>query len=211
MRWGDETTGDLWIKSKTDVTDTSISTKLGKPATTNRHPISSLSSINCTDQCGIPGSWCERLPHFKIDFAPSSGEELQSEYFVSREQGVSVINELNSLFGNQLSTLSMITEIRLVAKSPIWLSGAYDQDVLAIHFTWFPFEKDILEFLPILETVFCKYLARPHWGKLFAMDDNYLSIVFPKYYDFQALLRKYDPQQKFRNCFIDTLFPNHDR
>ena len=31
-----------------------------------------------------PGRWSDRLPHFRMGFTPSSGEELQSEYLVPR-------------------------------------------------------------------------------------------------------------------------------
>ena len=39
---------------------------------------------HCTEQLGVPGPWHDRLPHFRLEFTPSSGEELQSEYFVPR-------------------------------------------------------------------------------------------------------------------------------
>jgi len=41
---------------------------------------------NCTEQLGLPGPWHLRLPHFRLEFTPSSGDELQSEYLVPREQ-----------------------------------------------------------------------------------------------------------------------------
>jgi len=53
------------------------------PATRPLHPIEALSAENCTQQMGVPGPWHERLPHFRMNFTPSSGEELQSEYFVT--------------------------------------------------------------------------------------------------------------------------------
>jgi xylitol oxidase len=53
-------------------------------ATRHLHPIASVSAENCTEQMGIPGPWFERLPHFRLGFTPSSGEELQSEYILPR-------------------------------------------------------------------------------------------------------------------------------
>ena len=61
------------------------------PATRNVHPIAELSAENCTEQMGVPGPWYERLPHFRMGFTPSSGKELQSEYFVPRENAVDAI------------------------------------------------------------------------------------------------------------------------
>lgn len=40
--------------------------------------------MHCTRQLGEPGPWNERLPHFRLDFTPSNGAELQSEYLVPR-------------------------------------------------------------------------------------------------------------------------------
>ncbi|UWX55545.1 hypothetical protein NYZ99_03335 [Maribacter litopenaei] len=57
-----------------------------KAATRNLHPITELSAENCTDQLGVPDSWYDRLPHFKMGFTPSSGEELQSEFFVPMDK-----------------------------------------------------------------------------------------------------------------------------
>ncbi len=54
-------------------------------ATRNLHPIAELSAENCTEQMGVPGPWYERLPHFRMGFTPSTGEELQTEYFVPRQ------------------------------------------------------------------------------------------------------------------------------
>ena len=46
------------------------------------HPIAELPAEPCTEQLGVAGPWHERLPHFRMGFTPSSGEELQSELFV---------------------------------------------------------------------------------------------------------------------------------
>ena len=55
-----------------------------RPATADRHPILGIDPVNCTPQLGRPGPWSDRLPHFRMGFTPSTGEELQSEYLVPR-------------------------------------------------------------------------------------------------------------------------------
>ena len=52
------------------------------PRRVDRHPILGLDPINCTPQLGVPGPWAERLPHFRMGFTPSNGEEIQSEYLL---------------------------------------------------------------------------------------------------------------------------------
>jgi xylitol oxidase len=92
--WQKNRVNEVWIKSKIEKNE------LFKPqpefygakaATKDLHPIAEISAINCTAQLGVPGSWYERLPHFKMGFTPSSGKELQSEYFVPHKNAVDAI------------------------------------------------------------------------------------------------------------------------
>ncbi len=50
-----------------------------------------------TTQGGVPGAWLDRLPHFRMAFTPSNGEELQSEYFVAREHALEAIARLRRI------------------------------------------------------------------------------------------------------------------
>ena len=68
------------------------------PATVDRHPILGLDPVNCTPQLGAPGPWSDRLPHFRMGFTPSSGEELQSEYLrAARATRVAAIEAVRAL------------------------------------------------------------------------------------------------------------------
>ena len=58
-----------------------------RPAEGPWHMVPGMPPENCTEQLGVPGRWHARLPHFKLEFTPSSGDELQSEYFVARSDG----------------------------------------------------------------------------------------------------------------------------
>ena len=84
--WQNKNLSQVWVKSKVEQNKKFNKPKDlygAKPATRNLHPIKELSAENCTEQMGVPGPWHERLPHFKMNFTPSSGKELQSEFFVS--------------------------------------------------------------------------------------------------------------------------------
>ena len=63
----------------------------GRLADGPRHPIAGLPAGNCTVQLGIPGPWHERLPHFRSEFMPSAGSELQSEYLVPIERATEAL------------------------------------------------------------------------------------------------------------------------
>ncbi len=171
-------------------------------ATKNLHPIASVSAENCTQQMGEPGHWHERLPHFRMDFTPSSGEELQSEYLLPRQYDIAALQAINAL-SEQIAPLLQISEIRTVAADNLWMSPSYHQNCVAIHFTWVKDWPAVRNLLPAVEDALAPFEARPHWGKLFAMSPSRLQSLFPKLSDFRRLLESYDPQGKFRIAFLD--------
>ena len=106
-----------------------------RPATVDLHPIAGVPAENCTPQRGVPGPWSERLPHFKMGFTPSSGDELQSELFVARADALAAIEVLRQL-ADELAPLMLISEIRTIAADSLWMSPHYERDSVAFHFTW---------------------------------------------------------------------------
>lgn len=172
-------------------------------ATRPLHPIRALSAVNCTEQMGIPGAWYERLPHFRMEFTPSSGEELQSEYLIPRSHAIDAIHALAGL-GDTLAPLLQISEVRTIAADDLWLSPFYQQDCIGIHLTWHQNWPAVKQLLPLVEAKLAPFDARPHWGKLFTMPAAHLRSLYKKLPDFQRLLSAYDPDGKFRNAFLDT-------
>ncbi len=173
------------------------------PAIKNLHPIAELSAENCTGQMGVPGPWYERMPHFRMGFTPSSGNELQSEYFVPRRNAVEAILAIEKLRDSVTPHL-MISELRTIDGDDLWMSPCYKQPSLAIHFTWKPDWPSVQRVLPQIESALAPFGARPHWGKLFTMAPATLQSRYEKLPDFREMLRKYDPQGKFRNAFLST-------
>jgi alditol oxidase len=173
-----------------------------KLATRNLHPIRELASENCTDQMGVPGPWHERLPHFKMNFTPSSGKELQAEYFIPFGNGVAALKAINSLGDKWIHDL-FISEVRTIAADNLWMSTAYKRPSVAIHFTWKQHTNEVMGLLPLVEEQLAKFGARPHWGKLFTIPAAQLKARYERYADFQQLLRQYDPKGKFRNEFLE--------
>jgi xylitol oxidase len=172
-------------------------------APNDRHPIAGLSAVNCTKQMGVAGPWHERLPHFRMDYMPSSGEELQSEYLVSRPHAFAAINAVAQL-REQIAPLLQICEVRTIAADNLWMSPCYKQACVGIHFTWKKNWDAAKNLLPLIEEQLAPFKARPHWGKLFTMSPARLQSHYEKLPDFQDLLRSYDPSGKFRNAFLET-------
>jgi xylitol oxidase len=204
--WQKQRFNEVWIKSRVEpgvefkATPEFFGAKL---ATKNLHPISELSAENCTEQMGVIGPWYERLPHFRMGFTPSAGKELQTEYFVPRQNAVDAILAVERL-RDMVSPHLMITEIRTIAADNYWMSPCYKQDCVAIHFTWKQDWPAVREVLPVIEKELAPFKGRPHWGKLFTTSPATLKAIYGRMEEFIELARKYDPQGKFRNSFLDS-------
>lgn len=202
--WQTDNINEVWIKSKVKEGPASElkSDFFGaKAAAKNLHPIAELSAVNCTEQMGVPGSWYERLPHFRMGFTPSSGKELQSEYFVPRSNAVDAILAVQKL-RDQISPSLLISEIRTVDADNLWMSPCYKQPSVTIHFTWKPDWESVSKVLPLIEQELDPFNVRPHWGKLFMMSPHKLKSKYEKLPDFQKMIKEYDPNGKFRNEFL---------
>jgi xylitol oxidase len=174
-----------------------------KLATANLHPIAALSAENCTAQLGSCGPWYERLPHFRLEFTPSSGEELQSEYILPRKHALAAFHAVDDL-RDQIAPLLLVSEIRTIAADTLWMSPCCEEDCVAIHFTWKQDWDAVQQVLPRIEAGLAPFEARPHWGKLFTMQPAHLQSLYRKLPEFRQFLASYDPTGKFRNSFLDT-------
>jgi alditol oxidase len=158
-------------------------------------------------RAGLVGPWSERLPHFRLDAPPSvGGDELQTEYFVERRHAVNALRTLRSL-GGRISPHLHATEIRTAASDALWLSPVYGRDSLCIGFTWRKHPTEVMALLPVIEAALRPYEPRPHWGKLFVLNDDDLARRFPRLPEFLELTATYDPVGKFSNAFIEALQP----
>jgi xylitol oxidase len=202
--WQTDHINEVWIKSRvgTDTDHNQPEFYGAKAATKNLHPIIDLSAENCTEQMGVPGPWYERLPHFKMGFTPSSGKELQSEYFVPLQNAVEAMEAVSKL-GKQIGPHLFITEIRTIAADDLWMSACRHQTSVTIHFTWKQETEAVLQLLPQIEKELAPFNARPHWGKVFTMAPEVLQSRYEKLGDFRKMVAEYDPKGKFRNGFLE--------
>ncbi|MBI3715593.1 MAG: FAD-binding protein [Betaproteobacteria bacterium] len=208
--WRSTTFNQVWLKQRVDGEGGNGAAPQNffgaTPAAGPLHPIAGCPADCCTQQMGLAGPWHERLPHFRMDFTPSSGEELQSEYFVARTHAAEVLAVIARL-GEHIAPLLQISEVRSIAADRLWMSPCYEEDCIAIHFTWKQDEPAVTALLPLLEARLAAYQARPHWGKLFTMTSAKLRARYARLEDFRRLAQEYDPAGKFRNAFLEkTIF-----
>lgn len=174
----------------------------GARATTlDRHPIIGIDPVNATRQLGAPGPWSDRLPHFRMGFTPSSGDELQSEYLVPRRHAPAAIEAILTL-SELIHPLIQVAEIRTVAADRLWMSPAYEHDLVAFHFTWIPDDAAVRSALSKIERVLAPFEARPHWGKLFNLPASAIAPLYPRHDAFLALRDRLDPRGAFRNDWL---------
>jgi alditol oxidase len=203
--WQNHRATQVWIKRRVDQAphaDPKEAFYGATPATRNLHPLAGHSAENCTEQMGIPGPWYERLPHFRMNFTPSSGAELQSEYFVPRDKGYAAILAVEQL-RDQITPHLFITEFRTIAADDLWISPCYQRPSMTLHFTWKPQWPEVKRVLPFIEEKLAPFGVRPHWAKLFTMPPARLQSQYAKMSAYREIIAQYDPSRKFRNEFID--------
>ena len=204
--WQKGRVNEVWVKRRVDKGGTLTADREfygARRATQNVHPIVELSAENCTEQMGVAGPWYDRLPHFRMGFTPSSGKELQSEYFVPRRNAVEAILAVERL-RDHVSPHLMISELRTIDADGFWMSPCYNQPSLAIHFTWKQDWESVRKVLPMIERELTPFGVRPHWGKLFTLPSAQLQQRYEKCDEFKQLVERCDPKQKFRNEFLTT-------
>lgn len=203
--WRNKNINQVWIKSRCEDKEAAkIEPEFygAKASIKNVHPLENLSAENCTEQLGVKGSWYERMPHFRMGFTPSSGKELQAEYFVPVEYAYKAIMAVEKLH-EQITPHLFISEIRTMAADDLWLSPGYKQACAIIHFTWKQEREAVMRLLPLIEQQLAPFQVRPHWGKLFTLAPKILQSRIAKLGEFKKLMVEYDPKGKFRNEFIN--------
>lgn len=201
-RFGEQTE-QVWVKQRTDADrDGDLSELFGAAAaTTMLHPVLGGDPVNCTEQLGRVGPWSERLPHFRSGFTPSSGEELQSEFFVARADGIAALQAVREL-ASAIIPLLLVCELRTIASDSLWLSPHYQRDCVSIHFTWRRRPAEVERVLLEIEGVLAPFAARPHWGKVFTADAETIAPLYPRMADFRRLRQQLDPAGAFVNDWL---------
>lgn len=193
----------VWRKQRTDAPPLPIPAALrDREASGPRHPLPGVSVAACTVQGGEAGAWLDRLPHFRLKFTPSNGEELQSEFLLPIEDAADAFDAIRAL-SPELAPVLQVCEIRTVAGDDLWLSPSSGRDSVAFHFTWRSDEEGVAAALPALEGALAEFGARPHWGKVFTPRDP--AELYPRWADFVTLQRELDPRGAFVNEYLRGL------
>lgn len=201
-RWRGDVVDSVWLKRRTTEAPAPAELFGARRAGSALSPVGDGDTGNLTEQ-GTPGPWHTRLPHFRLGFTPSAGEELQSEYLVPRARAAEALVALREI-EREIAAAVIVTELRSVAADDLWLSGAHGTDVLGVHFTWHPRPQAVLPLLPAIEERLLPLGARPHWGKVFAAAPDVVRPLYPRADDARRLARSFDPDGVFANDFLEA-------
>jgi xylitol oxidase len=204
--WRSDIVEQVWVKRRTDEPDADLAWTGATRAEGPRHPVPGGDPAACTTQGGVPGPWHERLPHFRLEFTPSSGDELQTEYMVPRSVAAHAIQALRSL-REIVAPVLQISEIRTVAPDDLWLSPSQGRDTVCLHFTWVADAASVAPVVRTVEAALAPFSARPHWGKVFSTEPDVVRSLYPHWEEARALRDRLDPDGVFANPFTDTYLP----
>ena len=196
----------VWVKQRDTEPDLPQKWLGATRAEAPRHMVRGVDPVHCTPQLGEPGPWHERLPHFRLAFTPSNGEELQSEYFVPRAALPDALHALDAI-RDRIASALLVAEVRTVAADDLWLSLAEGRDSAALHFTWIPDTATVLPVVAAVEAALEPFAPRPHWGKVFGISPATVAARWPHLTDFRHLLAKHDPEGRFRNEMLARYLP----
>lgn len=206
--WRGDAAQAVWVKdwiADVGTTSTPRTDFFGaSPAVRKMHPLADGNADDCTDQMGVPGPWHERLPHFRMGFAPSNGAEIQAEFFVPREQAAKAVAAMRG-HGERLAPLLMVSELRTVAGDDLWLSPGNRGPYVGVHFTFRRDTEGVRAALPAIEADLGALGAVPHWGKVTTMAPSTIRSRLPRMADFREVVLSFDPEGKFRNDYLHRL------
>jgi FAD/FMN-containing dehydrogenase len=126
---------------------------------------------------------------------------LENEYGVPVEHTVDVMRDVREFVLKRDLAVSFINEVRFVDADNLWLSGSYERQSCQFG-AYTTDNRDCATFMNGVESIVCPLGARPHWGKGFNVDGDYLATVYPKWTDFRSVRATYDPDDVFANAFI---------
>jgi alditol oxidase len=202
--WSEESLRAAWVKRRVESAEDSVPDEFFG-ARRDPGPVRFIDApADNLTEVGVAGPWAQRLPHFRLDSTPSNGDEIQSEYFVDRRHGAAALEAVRQR-SRGITPLLMVTEIRATARDELWLSGSYQRETLAIHFTWRNRPDQVNDALKDVEEALEPFAARPHWGKVSRIRASQVAQRYPRLADARDLFERLDPDGRFSSNRLERL------
>jgi len=202
--WQSDTFDQVWLKAVAGRPPFDLARLGGTPATGPVHPIEDVPGMPgftgydpaaATEQGGVPGPAYLRLTHFRLEHTPSSGDEIQTEFFVAREHFAAAVEAVAALRAD-IRPVIQVSEIRLVAADELWMSPFYRRPSVGLHFTWRKDPAAVMAVVAKIEAVLSPFDPRAHWGKVSTIGGS-VEKRYPMKSAFDDLVHRWDPTGKF--------------
>ncbi|HTP77201.1 MAG TPA: D-arabinono-1,4-lactone oxidase [Rhizomicrobium sp.] len=129
----------------------------------------------------------------------------EMEYAVPFEDGPQTIRKIAMEVRKRRINTGFPIEYRTVAADDIWLSPFYRRKSVTIAVHQY-FRVSTSRLFDMCQSIFRSVHGRPHWGKRHTRTAEELMEIYPKFGEFRALRERLDPDGKFLNAHLRTLF-----
>jgi FAD-linked oxidoreductase len=151
-----------------------------------------------SDEVTVENSWKNYASERNVRFN-------EMEYHLPRENGLQALREVRTALETRHPEVFFPIEVRFVRGDDIWLSPFYQRDCCSIAVHRY-FDEDYTPYFRTIEPIFRKYHGRPHWGKLNSLQQQDFRSLYPRWDDFAEVRREMDPQGRFLNPYLASLF-----
>lgn len=129
----------------------------------------------------------------------------EMEYAVPFEKGPDTIRKIVSEIRKRRINTGFPIEYRTVAPDDVWLSPFYQRKsaTIAVHQY---FRVNTSRLFDMCESIFRSIDGRPHWGKRHTRTREEFEELYPKFGEFNELRKTLDPEGKFLNPHLRTIF-----
>ncbi len=142
---------------------------------------------------------CEAFP------SPRTVLFNEMEYAIPAEHGADCVREIAAFIRGRRINVMFPIEFRRVAEDDIWLSPFYGRPSVTISVHQYGKQR-YKKLFDGCEAIFRAYGGRPHWGKLHSLTAADFAELYPRWDDFLALRQRLDPDGKFLNPHLKSVF-----
>jgi L-gulonolactone oxidase len=140
----------------------------------------------------------------RIFCSPRETPFYEMEYAIPAEHGMHALREVRHQIETHDWGIRFPVEVRVTAPDDVALSTATGRPTvyIAVH-EWD--DRPYLEYFREVEAIMRELDGRPHWGKLHNRTADQLAPLYPKWDQFQAVRRTFDPSGMFSNEYLDSV------
>lgn len=133
-------------------------------------------------------------------------KHTEMEYSVPADRGPECMRAIKRLLEQAFQHVRWPVEYRTLAADDVWMSTAYQQDMVTISVHQAIDEPDE-PYYRACEEIFTSYGGKPHWGKVNYLDGSQLASLHPRWNDWWQERDRVDPSGVFLNPYLQSIRP----